>query len=151
MWDNAQRDRHPAEYRWRPLFKAAKFGWRPILECHAVTLPRRDTCWNLKGCPKLTKRSQPLVSRSSPYSADMVPQFGNTPMEFHQMLWWQTTTISRLPCDADCTMIASFVLTQYLPVTERESWMDRQTESLYQYQNSYSCAMLRRDKNRQPE
>jgi len=26
MWDNAQRDGRPAEYRWRPLFNAAKFG-----------------------------------------------------------------------------------------------------------------------------
>jgi len=25
-WANAQRDGHPAEYRWRPLFNAAKFG-----------------------------------------------------------------------------------------------------------------------------
>jgi len=26
MWANAQRDGRPAEYRWRPLIKAAKFG-----------------------------------------------------------------------------------------------------------------------------
>jgi len=26
MWANAQRDGHPAEYRWQPLFNAAKFG-----------------------------------------------------------------------------------------------------------------------------
>jgi len=26
MWANAQRDSHPAEYRWRPLYNAAKFG-----------------------------------------------------------------------------------------------------------------------------
>ena len=32
MRANAQRDGHPAEYRWRPLFNAAKFGWRPLLE-----------------------------------------------------------------------------------------------------------------------
>ena len=57
MWANAQRDISPAEYRWRPLFKAAKFGWRPLLECSAVTLPRRETSWNLKGCPKLANRS----------------------------------------------------------------------------------------------
>ena len=40
MWANAQRDGRPAEYRWRPLFNAAKFGRRPILECRAVKLPR---------------------------------------------------------------------------------------------------------------
>jgi len=26
MWANAQRDGCPAEYRWNPLFNAAKFG-----------------------------------------------------------------------------------------------------------------------------
>jgi len=36
MWANAQRYGRPAEYRWRPLFNALY-----ILECHAVTLPRR--------------------------------------------------------------------------------------------------------------
>ena len=43
MWANAQRDSRPAERTCRPLFNAAKFG-------------------------KLTKRSQPLVGQSSPYS-----------------------------------------------------------------------------------
>ena len=63
MWANAQRDGRPAEYRWRPLFNAAKFGWRPLLECRAVTLPRRKSRWNLQGCPKLANRSQPLVGQ----------------------------------------------------------------------------------------
>jgi len=71
MWANAQRDGRPVEYRWRPLFNAAKFGWRPLLGCRAVTLPRRETRWNLQGCPKLANRSQPLVSWSSPYYQDM--------------------------------------------------------------------------------
>jgi len=26
MWANVQRDGRPAEYRWRPLFNAGKFG-----------------------------------------------------------------------------------------------------------------------------
>ena len=30
MWGNAQRDGRPAEHRWRPLFNAAQFGWRPL-------------------------------------------------------------------------------------------------------------------------
>jgi len=51
MWANAQRDGCPAECRWRRLFNAAKFGWRPLLQCRAVTLPRRETCWNLQGAP----------------------------------------------------------------------------------------------------
>ena len=61
----------PAECRWRPLFNAAKFGWRPLLECRAVTLPRRETRWNLHGCPKLTKQFQLLLGRSSPYYGDV--------------------------------------------------------------------------------
>jgi len=71
MWANAQRDGHPAEYRWRPLLNSAKSGWRPLLECGAVTPPWHETHWNYLGCPKLTKWSQPLVGRSSPYCEDM--------------------------------------------------------------------------------
>ena len=71
MWANAQRDGRPAEYRWCPLFNAAKFGWRPLLECLAVTLSRLERRWNLQGCPKLANISQPLGGRSSPYSEDM--------------------------------------------------------------------------------
>jgi len=71
MWASAQRDGRPAEYRCRPLFNAAKFGWRPLLEWRAVTLPGRETCWNLQGCPKLANRSHPLVGQSSPHYQDM--------------------------------------------------------------------------------
>jgi len=71
MWANAQRDVCPCEYRWSPLFNAAKFGWRPLLACRAVTLPRRETRWNVQGCPKLANGCQPLVVRSSPYYEDM--------------------------------------------------------------------------------
>jgi len=46
MWANAQRDGRPAEHRWRPLFNAAKFGWRSLLDCCAVTLPRCESRWN---------------------------------------------------------------------------------------------------------
>jgi len=38
MWANAQRYGRPAERRWRPVFNAAKFGLRPLLDCRAVTL-----------------------------------------------------------------------------------------------------------------
>jgi len=31
MWANAQRDGRPAEYRWRPVLNAAKFGSRSLL------------------------------------------------------------------------------------------------------------------------
>jgi len=53
------------------LCSTPQFGGRPLLQCRAVTLPRRKTRWNYLGCPKLTKGSQPLVGRSSPYSGDM--------------------------------------------------------------------------------
>jgi len=43
MWAKAQRDGRPADYSWRPLFNATKFGWRPLLECRVVTLPTRET------------------------------------------------------------------------------------------------------------
>jgi len=71
MWANAHHGGRPAEYRWHPLFNTAKFGWRPLLECHAVTLPRRKTGWNLHGSPKLVNRSQPLLGPSSPYYQHM--------------------------------------------------------------------------------
>jgi len=53
MWANAQRDGRPAEFRWRTPFNAAKFGWRPLLECRAVTAQRRETRWNLQGCVEI--------------------------------------------------------------------------------------------------
>jgi len=46
MWANAQRDGRPAERRWRPLLNAAKFSWRPLLDCHEVPLPILESRWN---------------------------------------------------------------------------------------------------------
>jgi len=43
MWANAQRDGRPAQYRWRPVLNAAKFGSRPLLKCRAVTLPKYES------------------------------------------------------------------------------------------------------------
>ena len=57
------------------LCSTPQFGWCPPLECRAVTLPRCETRWNYLGCPKLTKRSQPLVGRSSPYYGDMYRRY----------------------------------------------------------------------------
>jgi len=69
MWANAQRDGRPAEYKWRPVQRAV---WlTPTTRCRAVMLPRRETSWNLQGCPKLVNRSQPSVGRSLPYCEDM--------------------------------------------------------------------------------
>ena len=64
MWASAQRDGRPAKYRWHTLFNDAKFGWRPLLVCRTVTLPRRETHSNLQGCPKLLNESQPLVGKN---------------------------------------------------------------------------------------
>jgi len=71
MWANVQRVGRPAEHRWRPLFNAAKVGWRQLIKCCAVTLPRHDTRWNMMGCLKPANQSQPLVGWSSPYWGDM--------------------------------------------------------------------------------
>jgi len=49
MWANAQRDGRPAEYMWRPVLNAAKFGSRPLLKCRAVTLPKYESA-RLGGC-----------------------------------------------------------------------------------------------------
>jgi len=38
MWAKAQRDGRSAEYRWRPLFNAATFGWRPLLSTIEYTV-----------------------------------------------------------------------------------------------------------------
>jgi len=70
MWANAQRDGRPAEYRCCPLFNAAVW-LTPTTWFRAVTLPRRETSWNLQGYPKLVNWSQPLVRRRSPYCGHM--------------------------------------------------------------------------------
>jgi len=51
MWAIAQRDGRPVEYRWRPLFNAAKFGWCPLLECRAVTEQMRNLLKFCRGAP----------------------------------------------------------------------------------------------------
>jgi len=48
-----------------------KFGWPMASDVAALTKPRRESRWNLLGCPKLANRSQPLVGRSSPYCDDI--------------------------------------------------------------------------------
>jgi len=59
MWANAQRDSRPAEYRWRPVLNAGKFGSRPLLDCCAVMLPigERKTRKSLKlaGVPQTSE------------------------------------------------------------------------------------------------
>ena len=53
MWANAQRDGRPAEHRWRPLFNAAKFGRRPLLD--AVQKPAKTrNLLKFAGVPQTT-------------------------------------------------------------------------------------------------
>ena len=63
MWANAQRDGRPAEYRWRPMFNAAKFGWRPLLECRASNCAKTRNPLKLAGVPQTTG---PISAASRP-------------------------------------------------------------------------------------
>ena len=54
-----------------PSVQRRKVWLTPTTRCRAVTLPRRETRWNLQGCLKLPDRSQPLVGQSSPYCGDV--------------------------------------------------------------------------------
>jgi len=50
MWANAQRDGRPAEYRWRPLVNAAKFGFMTPttrVPCSNAKIGERKT-WDAK-------------------------------------------------------------------------------------------------------
>jgi len=80
MWANAQRDGRPSECRWRPVFNAANFGWRPLLECRAITLPRRETRWNFSGLPQTRQQisagSANLECRSETCCARLVANVG---------------------------------------------------------------------------
>ena len=66
---NVQRDGRPAEYRWRSLFNAAKL-LTPTTRMPCSNAAKTRNPLKLAGGPKLTKRSQPLVGRSSPYCKD---------------------------------------------------------------------------------
>jgi len=53
MWANAQPDGRPAEHRWRPLFNAAKCGWRTSwLPCSNAAKTRKPL--KLAGVPQTT-------------------------------------------------------------------------------------------------
>ena len=70
MWANAQRDGRPAEHRWCPVFNAAKFGWRSLLDCSNTAKSRKPL--KLAGAPHIGKPiSALLVGRSSLYCGDI--------------------------------------------------------------------------------
>ena len=61
MWANAQRNGRPAEYRWRPLFNAAKFGWCPLrLPCSNAAKTRNPL--KFAGVPQT---GQPISAASA--------------------------------------------------------------------------------------
>ena len=73
-WQNSVMGQEPPKYS-VPEHETAKhramFGWPLMSDDGAVTKLRRETHWNLLGCPKLVNRSQPLVGQSSPYCENM--------------------------------------------------------------------------------
>ena len=58
MWANAQRDGRPAKHRWRPLFNAAKFGWRPLLGSNAAKT------WNPLKLPGVPQTNETISAAS---------------------------------------------------------------------------------------
>jgi len=55
MWANAQRDGRPAEYRWRPLFNAAKFGcMTPITTVPCSNAAKTRNPLKFAGVPQTT-------------------------------------------------------------------------------------------------
>ena len=54
-----------------PSVQRRKVWLTPATRCRAVTLPRRETRWNLQGCLKLPDGSQPFVGQSSQYCGDL--------------------------------------------------------------------------------
>ena len=64
-WAKAQRYGRPAEYRWRPLFNATKFGWHPLLECRAVNAAKT---WNPLKFAGVPQTRQQISAASEPKS-----------------------------------------------------------------------------------
>ena len=55
MWANAQRDGHPAEYRWRPLFNAAVW-LTPTTRVLCSNAAKTRNPLNLAGVPQTNER-----------------------------------------------------------------------------------------------
>jgi len=55
MWANAQRDGHPAEYRWRPLFNAAVWLTSTTKVAHSNAAKTRKPL-KLAGVPQTPER-----------------------------------------------------------------------------------------------
>ena len=63
MSANAECDGHPAEYRWRPLFNAAKFGLMPTTRMPCSNAAKRQNPLKLTGLPQT---NEPISAASEP-------------------------------------------------------------------------------------
>jgi len=75
-WQNSVRKQQPLKCIYSVAAQEmakdrARCCWPPVSDVAAVTKPRRESRWNLLGCPKLPNGSQLLVGRSSPYCEDI--------------------------------------------------------------------------------
>jgi len=101
-----------------PSVQRHKVWQCPLLECRAVTLPRRGTCWNYLGCSKLTKQSQPLVGRSSPYCGDMWRRYCSLTSFF-------PIVDTCLSCEEEASKVGLFINPDKCKVMTTSAWNDR--------------------------
>ena len=62
MWASAQRDGCPAEYRWRPLFNAAKFGWCPTTRVPYSNAAKKRNPLKFAGVPQTRQQISAVSS-----------------------------------------------------------------------------------------
>ena len=123
-------------------------GWCPLLECPAVTLPRRETRWNLLGSPKLANRSQPLVGRSLPYCKDMWRRYCCLTSSFFPIVdtYLSCEDISRQSCVMVCRwrFFASRICSKPRAAHFRHAFLIRMCRSMLDIQSA--TAEIRRGK-----
>ena len=106
MWANAQRDGRPAEYRWRPMFSAAKFGWHgPTTRVPCSNAAKTRNPLKLAGVPQTNELISAASEPSSPYCKDMcgrhccVTSFFlhvNACLSCEDIAWQSSTMVPRL-------------------------------------------------------
>ena len=74
-WQNSVRTQDPRKCTYSVTApetpNIVQYGWPPVSDIAAVMKARRETRWNLLGCPKLRNQSQLLVRQSLPHCAHM--------------------------------------------------------------------------------
>ena len=113
IWANAQRDGRHAEYRWRRLFNAAKFGWLPLPECHNWNFFASSYCW---GATRRNVSRLAAVRRGRSVWAKISEGRGH--------LWgiffgFYKTRHILLSDSANCTVLCAVVLT--VPACDRQT------------------------------